>query len=501
MKTTISMIATSLLTMAIASNVYAEEKRYIITFKQGKGEAVKSQMREKGGRKALEMRRQNAMAAHLPEKALQALRKNPNIEFIEEDVKRYPMSQQVPFGIPMVQADQLSDLQAGNRTVCIIDSGYDIVHEDLSGNAVTGSSDPSGAGNWYEDQSGHGTHVAGTIAAMNNDTGVVGVMPSSNINLHIVKVFGGDGWAYSSSLMAAAEVCADNGANVINMSLGGERGNVFERRAFDSLNNRGILSIAAAGNDGNTRHSYPASYDSVVSVGALDSNKEIWASSQQTNQVELSAPGVQVLSSVPTGTGRIASLSVAGAEIEAAPISGSPLGNISGALENCGTAESACNSAAGKVCLIERGNISFAEKVVNCEAGGGIAAVIYNNEAGLLSSATLGETVTNIPSVGISDSDGSALLDQLGTNATLANNASDYEYFDGTSMATPHVAGVAALVWSHFPNCSNTEIRAALTATAEDLGVSGRDNAYGYGLVRAKAAYDYLETNGCTGSI
>ncbi|WP_444946002.1 S8 family serine peptidase [Microbulbifer sp. VTAC004] len=501
MENIVSLVATSVLTIAIANHANAEDKRYIITFKQGKGETVKSQMRARGGRKALDIRRQNAMAAHLPEKALQALRKNPNIEFIEEDVKRYPMSQQVPFGIPMVQADQLGDTQAGNRTVCIIDSGYDIAHEDLSGNAVTGSSDPSGAGNWYEDQSGHGTHVAGTIAAMNNDTGVVGVMPSSNINLHIVKVFGGDGWAYSSSLMAAAEVCADNGANVINMSLGGERFNFFERRTFNSLNSRGILSVAAAGNDGNTQHSYPASYDSVVSVGALDSNKEIWASSQQTNQVELSAPGVQVLSSVPTGTGRASSLNVAGVEIEAAPISGSPLGDITGALENCDTGESACNSASGKICLIERGNISFADKVLNCEAGGGIAAVIYNNEAGLLSSATLGETVTNIPSIGISDSDGNALLGQLGASASLANQASDYEYFNGTSMATPHVAGVAALVWSHFPSCSNTEIRTALTATAEDLGDSGRDNAYGYGLVQAKAAYDYLATNGCTGAI
>lgn len=501
MKNVVSMVATSILTMAIASHASAEDKRYIITFKQGKGESVKSHMRERGGRKALEIRKQNAMAAHLPEKALKALRGNPNIEFIEEDVKRYPMAQQVPFGIPMVQADQLGDTQAGNRTVCIIDSGYDIAHEDLSGNAVTGSSDPGGAGNWYEDQSGHGTHVAGTISAMNNDTGVVGVMPSSNINLHIVKVFGGDGWAYSSSLMAAAEVCADNGANVINMSLGGEQFNFFERRTFNSLNSRGILSVAAAGNDGNTRHSYPASYDSVVSVGAIDSNKEIWESSQQTNQVELSAPGVQVLSSVPTGTGRISSLNVAGTEFEAAPISGSPLGDITGAVENCGTAESTCNNAAGKVCLIERGNISFADKVLNCEAGGGIAAVIYNNEAELLSSATLGETVTNIPSIGISGSDGNTLLGQLGSSATLANRASDYEYFNGTSMATPHVAGVAALVWSHFPNCSNSEIRVALTTTAEDLGDAGRDNAYGYGLVQAKAAYDYLSANGCTGAI
>ncbi|WNZ56110.1 S8 family serine peptidase [Microbulbifer sp. MKSA007] len=500
MNKSLSVFAASILALAVTGNATAEDKRYIVTFKQGKGESVKSFMKKRGGRQAVEIRRQNAMAAHMSATTLKEMRSNPDVAFIEEDVKRYPMSQETPYGITMVQADQLGDTQAGNRTVCIIDSGYDLVHEDLSGNAVTGTSDPSGAGNWYEDQSGHGTHVAGTIAAMNNGTGVVGVMPSSNINLHIVKVFDGDGWAYSSSLMAAAEVCADNGANVINMSLGGESANFLERRTFNNLNRQGILSIAAAGNDGNTAHSYPASYSSVVSVGAIDSDKAIWSSSQQTNQVELSAPGVQVLSSVPTDTGRISSLTVGSVDIESAPISGTPAGAITGSMEDCGTAESACTSAAGKICLIARGNISFAEKVLNCESGGGIGAIIYNNEEGLLSSATLSDTVTTIPSVGISDTDGATLLTQLSASVDLENEATSYEYFNGTSMATPHVAGVAALIWSHFPNCSNTDIRNALTATAEDLGDAGRDNAYGYGLIQAKAAYDYLDTYGCSGS-
>ncbi|GAA5443000.1 hypothetical protein Misp06_01176 [Microbulbifer sp. NBRC 101763] len=500
MKKSLPALASSVLALSLATSAMAEEKRYIVTFKDGKEETVRSLVKENGGRKALELNRHNAMAAHLPAEAVMALRRNPNIAFIEEDIKRYALSQETPYGIPMVQADQLTDLQAGNRTVCIIDSGYDLAHEDLSGNAVNGTNDPEGTGNWYEDQSGHGTHVAGTIAAMNNDSGVVGVLPSSNINLHIVKVFGADGWAYSSSLIAAAEVCAENGANVINMSLGGDRPNFFERRGFDSLNKRGILSVAAAGNDGNTRHSYPASYSSVVSVAAIDSNKQIAGFSQQTNQVELAGPGVQVLSSIPTGSGQAASLEVSGVEVEAAAMTGTPIATISGALESCGTAESACISAAGKICLIQRGNISFAEKVLNCEAGGGIGAVIYNNEPGLLF-GTHGGVETHIPSVGISDADGAALLTQLGASATIETEAMDYAYFNGTSMATPHVAGVAALVWSHFPSCSNSEIRAALWATAEDLGESGRDNAYGYGLVQAKAAYNYLQANGCAGSI
>jgi subtilisin family serine protease len=221
--------------------------------------------------------------------------------------------------------------------------------------------------------------------------------------------------------------------------------------------------------------------------------------SQQTDQVELAGPGVDVLSSVPVGSGLATYLSVSGAAVEASGMDGSPLASATGALADCGTAESACSSAAGKVCLIQRGVISFADKVLNCEAGGGIAAVIYNNEPGMLS-GTLGETATSIPSAGISDTDGAALLNQLGASATVSVEPSDYAFFNGTSMATPHVVGVAALVWSNFPNCANGEIRAALNATAEDLGAAGRDNAYGYGLVQAKAAADYLTANACTGS-
>ena len=103
----------------------------------------------------------------------------------------------------------------------------------------------------------------------------------------------------------------------------------------------------------------------------------------------------------------------------------------------------------------------------------------------------MGGAATTIPSVGISDADGQILLSASG-QATVTTLQGDYAYFDGTSIATPHVAGVAALVWSLNEDCSNQEIRNALTSTAEDLGAVGRDNAYGFGLVRAKQANLFL---------
>lgn len=486
--------------LSVVSSVQAsaDRERVIVNFQPGNKAAVLRSVERAGGRQVVDLSRHNAMAIEVPAQALNGLRNNPNVIFIEEDVKREPMGEfepGAPYGISMVQADQVSAQLASGRKVCIIDSGYDLGHPDLQTNFVNGEFD-SGSGNWYTDENGHGTHVAGTIAAVSNGEGVVGVIPNGELNLHIVKVFGADGWAYSSSLVAAADECAQYGANVINMSLGGSFSSTTERNAFQALNDAGILSIAAAGNDGTTRYSYPASYDAVMSVGAIDRNKQLASFSQRNDQVEISAPGVDVMSTVPRGMGQVSTFSAGGSTYSALGMEGSPEGTVTGNLVDCGLGTNACSGAQGAVCLIERGQISFADKALACEAGGGVAAVIYNNEAGALS-GTLGTTNVSIPTVGISDTDGAAALSAVGQSATVALGAGDYASFNGTSMATPHVVGVAALVWSHFPECTNDEIRNVLKATAEPLGDS---NSYGAGLIQAKAAFDALTANGCAGS-
>ncbi|RUO20332.1 S8 family serine peptidase [Aliidiomarina haloalkalitolerans] len=474
-------------------------ERVIVGFQPGAKANVQALVERNGGQKVVDLSRDNAMAITIPAQALRGLQNNPNVLYVEEDVKRELFSSEfepnAPYGISMVQADQVSAAVASNRTVCVIDSGYDLGHPDLQTNAVTGVWD-SGTGNWYTDENGHGTHVTGTIAALANGIGVVGVVPNGQMNLHIVKVFGANGWAYSSSLIAAADQCASYGANVINMSLGGSFSSTTERNAFTRLNNDGVLSIAAAGNDGSTRSSYPASYDAVVSVAAIDRNKQHASFSQRNSQVEIAAPGVDVMSTVPRGMGQMSLFNVGGSSYGAIAMDGSPDGNVSGALVDCGLGTSTCQGVQNNICLIERGQVSFADKVLACQNGGGRGAVIYNNEAGDLN-GTLGGVSVNIPAVGISQASGQAAKNHLGSTAQVNVGASDWASFNGTSMASPHVAGVAALVWSHFPECTNNEIRAALNATAEDLGASGRDNLYGHGLVRAKGAYDYLMANGC----
>jgi len=488
----------------------ADTTRVIVAYKPGAAAAIRGAVSAARGAVAHEIFGMDAMAVEMPAQALNGLSRNPNVEYVEEDAKRYMYAgttpstgtpyaagQLVPYGIKMVQADQLAGTSVGTRKVCIIDSGYDISHEDLDDSGKVTGDDDSGTGAWSTDENHHGTHVAGTIAALNNATGVVGVVANGSLKLHIIKVFGADGWAYSSTLASAANKCGAAGANIISMSLGGSISNRTEQRAFDALYAKNVLPIAAAGNDGNTRVSYPAGYASVVSVAAVDENKA-WATFSQYNKdVEIAAPGVNVLSTVPMGTGRASALSVGGTTYAPGGMDGSPIATVSAPLADFGLGGSAAaGSMSGNVCLIQRGSYDFAVKVSNCQTSGGVGAVIYNNVAGEFS-GTLGTTVTAIPSVTVSQTDGTALLQKVGQSATVGVGPSNYANFDGTSMATPHVSAVAALVWALNTGCTASQLRTSLNLSAQDLGAAGRDTKFGYGLVQAKAADERIKAKTC----
>jgi subtilisin family serine protease len=280
------------------------------------------------------------------------------------------------------------------------------------------------------------------------------------------------------------------------MSLGGTRLNRQEQRAFDSLYSGGILHVAAAGNEQETTPgalSYPASYSSVMSVAAVDENLEIASFSLQNSAVEIAAPGVGVLSTIPYLETN--NLAVDGVNYSANHIEFSAYGSASGTLVDGGLCANT-GSWAGKVVLCERGEIDFSVKVMNVQNSGGAAAVIYNNVPGPFL-GTLGDATSDIIGISLSQEDGQYLVaNKLDSVASVVSQhdwpANGYEAWDGTSMATPHVSGVAALIWSANPSWTNVEIREALTATARDLGDAGRDIMFGFGLVQAKAALDYL---------
>jgi len=469
-----------------------------------------------------------AYVVTLPSAALDGILHNPFVVGVEGDPERRPIepvkveletklddhilfeTEVIPWGIEAVQARQVWDTDDDGQMdedvptgegikVCIIDTGYYEGHEDLLGisDGVTGMSQVDD--DWTSDGVGHGSHVAGTIAALNNGYGVVGVSPGM-VDFHIVKIFGNDGaWVMrASDLTAAIYDCRDHGANVISMSMGGTSSNRKEERAFDELYNGGILHVAAAGNEQvetPNALSYPASYGSVISVAAVDQSLAVADFSLQNEAVELAAPGVGVLSTISYI--ETTKLIVGDTDYAANHIEFSAYGTASGTLVNGGLCDTN-EDWTGNIVLCQRGGISFYDKVMAVQNGGGAAAIIYNNEPGNFF-GTLGEGETSsIVGISISQENGDYLVEnRLGTEATVESNfewpASGYEAWGGTSMATPHVSGVAALVWSANTAWTNVEIREAMRETAIDLGGTGHDIIFGYGLVQAAEALDYLE--------
>jgi subtilisin family serine protease len=506
----VALLLTAIAVPLTAQAQSAERKRVIVVFRQAADANDRAMLAQLDGRVKLEIAELNAFAVDLPVKAVARLQANKRVKYVEDDALQYALevtprnrlskpsditAQETPYGITMVQADQLPGTHADNRRVCIIDSGYQTVHEDLAGNNATGENLTT-SGDWDTDELHHGTHVGGTVSAIDNTLGVIGVLPNAEVSLYIAKVFDASGTAPSSTIALAMLHCGQHHANVISMSLGGSAPSQLQQTVARLLDQSGVLMIAAAGNGGNSQISYPAGYAEVVSVAAVDSAMN-WASFSQFNaDVELAAPGVGVRSTVPMGTGTDSSVVAGGQSFEVIAMEGSPFASVTAGLADFGLGDAIDPAMNGKICLIQRGDITFADKVLNCQASGGRGAVIYNNVPGPLL-GTLGGIATSIPSVGADGNDGAALLAKVGSNTTVTVEQSNYALFDGTSMATPHVSAVAALVWSYFPNCTATQIRKSLARSAMDLGDPGRDTKFGFGLVQAKDAFVRINTLGC----
>jgi serine protease len=491
------MIITVSLVFLFVFEVSAADKRFMIQFDRMDYRAENS-VREVGGNIVHRFPEYRVVSASLSEAALNRLKSDPHVKEIEPDPERYLMSETIPYGIPMVQANLVSDELSGDRKVCIIDSGFQKQHEDLQDVRISGIAF-GGTGNAFEDRCGHGTHVAGIIAALENQVGVIGVMPGNHLRFHIVKLFGDDcksSSGHASDLIAAVRSCRSAGSNVINMSLGGPNSSAIEEEAFGDAYDAGILLVAAAGNDGDTSYAYPASYNSVISVGAINSKGSIASFSQRNDHVEFTAPGVDILSTAPfieTDTVTVDGKIYRGNWIENAARSK----GISGTLVNGALCDKKSASWNGKIVLCKRGQIFFRNKVENVQASGGIGAVIYNNVPGNFF-GTLGDgNPVSIPAISLSRVQGLFLLNhKLKQDAKVVSQrkqpASGYDRQSGTSFSSPHVAGVAALIWSYGPQWTNEQIRQALRATAKDLGPVGKDNSYGFGLPQAKPALDWL---------
>ena len=409
----------------------------------------------------------------------------------------------------------------------ILDTGYDSgpssSHPDRPQNLGAGYNFATSNGN-YAAVSEHGTHVAGIIAAPSNGAGMVGIAPEAT--LHIYQVFQarqGQIGAADSDIIAAIEMAIRDKVNILNLSLGGTHDSELEHRAIQQATQAGLLVVVAAGNSEDAASgkvltatkTFPGSYPESFSVGATTRSEEIAAFSATGSSVRISAPGQGVYSTVPVRTGERevrAQVQLDGqpavALSAALPVGSSGTSLPSTALVSCGfgslTEVSAC-APLDKIALISRGPagpgqtaIPFSDKLRRAREQGAAGLLLYNHRygdaataGGILDSISLG-TGQPIPVLGLAAGDGEFLLEQLQAppngrqvRAAAAISASDYATFDGTSMAAPVVAGVAALVWSAFPNLTATELRQLLSESAVDLGAPGRDDAFGAGRVDA----------------
>jgi serine protease len=507
------LLAVALTTSALA----ADTQRYLVaTRHHGITANVRQMLGEDGENRAVvPFETWNGFGAELTAAEVASLRASAEVRWVEPVRERHkfaqarnPLHQTVPFGLQTIFAPPAqAGFIKGTINVVVIDTGVDYHHPDLQAawaggrNVLNDIDDPM-------DDDSHGTHVAGTIAAADNGFGVVGVAPK--VRLWGVKVLNGQGTGDTLGVIkgldwVAAKKDALGGNWVINLSLGAYEESPGEREAFQKIRDKGILVIAAAGNlstaDTPGVIAFPAAYPSVIAVGATTFDRKLAYFSGQGPELDLAAPGVDVLSTIPAGLLTISYLADNDVATIAPALLGSKQGVITGEFVYCGTGKVGDfpHSVAGKIALVKRGDsVSFRDKTRNAKDAGAIAVAIFDDEA-LPSSkvwtlliADEDRTYDWPVTIRLTMQMGEALMAKGPHPITLANTADEYAEYNGTSMASPHVVGAAALIWSMAPDATAAQVVNALTATAIDLGAPGVDPQFGAGLINVNAAAHFL---------
>ena len=307
-------------------------------------------------------------------RVLRAFASSPYVEYAELNyIAHASITPNDPYwssqwGMAKIEAPAAWEITTGSSsvTIAIVDTGVDLFHPDLSGKLVKGYDFVNDDSNPQDDH-GHGTHVAGIAAARtNNGTGVAGLAWGARIMP--VKALDDRGRGNYEDIASGIIYAANNGARIINLSLGGTAQSWTLKQAVEYAHNLGCVIVAATGNNDSSVH-YPARYPQVIAVAATDSNDHRASFSNYGPEVDVAAPGVSIRSTYWWG-------------------------------------------------------------------------------------------------------------------------GSTYEWLSGTSQASPHVAGLAALIWSVNPSLSNTQVESIIKQTADDLGAAGRDNDYGFGRINARQALE-----------
>lgn len=407
------------------------------------------------------------------------------------------------WGLKAVKAEQawaLGQKGAGTK-VAVIDTGVDKEHPALIANFVKGQDfiEDDNLPYPYFDGVGHGTHVAGTVLGSIPDRNFYGVAPEAK--LYSGRVCSEQGCSNFDVAKGISWAVAEK-VDVINLSLGGEQITPVERKAIAQAESQGVVIVAATGNSGENTVSFPAAISTVLAVGAVDPELKHAEFSQYGRETGVVAPGVEVISSVPVGTGRESEVSFVGSatgspavEVESAAFSGSKelLNPLTAELALGGLGKPAeLLQVKGKVAVITRGELTFLDKTKNAIAAGAVGVIFVNNAPGLVQGSVSDDgSELSIAVLMISQVDGAKLKTDLTADpkmlVSISTVRTDYASFQGTSMATPHVAGVAALVRGANKALKPLQVRNLLKSTATPLSPNDK-NQMGSGLVDSEKA-------------
>ena len=258
----------------------------------------------RGGKVVNELESINVLVVDLSERAadraIEAWDRNPRISYVEENGVMYALSEG-SWGTERIGSREAQEESTGEGVrVGILDSGIDVNHKALKGNIAGGeaivecSPHPHCDETWDDDH-GHGTHVAGTAGSVNEKIGV-----ATEVELYSIKVLDRNARGSVSNVAEGIEWAADNGMEVINMSLGSSSDSYGDtlQRSVEYAHGKGVIQVAAAGNNNLEEDSvvYPAAFEEVIAVSATDEDDEMAEFSSIGPEVEFAAPGADIYS-------------------------------------------------------------------------------------------------------------------------------------------------------------------------------------------------------------
>ncbi|KKR47848.1 MAG: hypothetical protein UT97_C0003G0063 [Parcubacteria group bacterium GW2011_GWC2_40_31] len=304
----ISFIFTLIFNIVIVDYAQSAEKqgRFVVVFKDMTEKQKDKIIKEVGGSKIDHLN--NASVLNANQSGINKLKTRSDVKYIEEDVQIFTLGrgasnfsnfqpkQNASWGFWKIQAQDAWNKATGKGEgikVAVIDTGISIIHPDL---VVAGGVNVIVPGRGYNDDNGHGSHVAGIIAAQDNLIGVIGVSPK--VSLYAVKALDKNGAGYISSIIRGIEWAIASNMSVINLSVGSDSDSQILHDAITKATNAGIVVVVAAGNSGPNDNtvSYPAKYQEVIAVSATNQNNTITSWSSRGSEVDVAAPGENIVS-------------------------------------------------------------------------------------------------------------------------------------------------------------------------------------------------------------